>query len=1060
MQRKHFFSPPLYLLGMLLLINFIFAAEAKGQSYVITGTVTDEKGELLIGVNVMEKGTSNGTVTDVDGNYSIMVSGNNAVLTFSYIGYVIQDVAISNQKIVNVKLKEDSQNLDEVVVIGYGTAKKRDLTGAISNIKTEKLEVEAPRSVQDLLRANSSGLNISLSTGANGDAQIKLRGETTLKAGASPLLVLDGVIFEGSLSDINPNDIQAVDVLKDASSAAVYGAKAANGVIVITTKKGKTGKPVITFNTNIGFVKVANKPDLLDGPGFIKYRQDYEIGRHSDEYLLQYPEIFNDPKKLNNVSKLDWYNYDQQTPVSSVTDEQLMRSWLTRLELKAPEIDNYMNGITTKWDDLVFQTGLQQDYTASISNKTDNVSYYWSFGYTDREGIKVGDRFKNLRTRLNLESKITDFLTLGINASFASRDEGFLTCDWGQMVRISPYGSNNLDDPDSPYQKYPTGDITPVNPFYDNMYRDRKDLKNILNANIYAQVYLPFGIEYQINFTPYYEWKEYYNHNSSQNESWNHGGESERKHNKTFSWQVDNILRWKKDFNRIHKIEVTLLANAEKKQTWETKAKSSNFSPSDILGYHRIQAGSVPYTESKDTYSTGDALMGRIFYSYYDKYMLTASIRRDGYSAFGQMNPRATFPAVALGWVFTSEKFAESASNWLNYGKLRFSWGENGNREIGLYDALAEMESGLHPYINQNGTIYLTSQLYINRMPNRELKWERTGAYNLGLDFSLFNDILSGSMEAYLMTTNDLLVDRALPNILGFKSVATNLGQLQNKGFEINLNTNIINRKNFGWNASGNFSLNRREIKKLYGEMVDILDANGKVTGQKEADDIENKWFIGQDPDRIWDYERIGVWQLGEEEEAAKYGLQPGDFKYKDQNGDGVMTNDDKTFQKYTTPRFIWSFRNEFTFYKDLSLSFMMYSHWGQHNKFNRATNSENFADRCSEYVQPRWTIDNPINDYARIGSKNIGTYYENKSFIRLENITLSYNVPKSYLNHIKVQNMRLSFTVRNVAVFTPHWKFWDPEQSKYYKESDGTDKRADIEPAPRTFNFSINFTL
>ncbi|WP_200814350.1 hypothetical protein [Parabacteroides sp. Marseille-P3160] len=510
---------------------------------------------------------------------------------------------------------------------------------------------------------------------------------------------------------------------------------------------------------------------------------------------------------------------------------------------------------------------------------------------------------------------------------------------------------------------------------------------------------------------------------------------------------MDNIIRWKKEYNDIHKFEVTLLQNAEKGQYWQTIAKTSNYSPSDILGYHRLQAGTVPLVSSNDTYKTGDALMGRIYYSLHDKYMLTASIRRDGYSAFGLKNPRATFPAVALGWVFTSEDFMRKTDSWLNYGKLRLSWGKNGNRDLAdQYTALSDMTSGLHPYIDQNGNIYLSSYLYVNRMANSGLKWESKAAYNLGLDFSLFKDILSGSVEVYTATTHDLLVDRALPEIIGFNSVAANLGELQNKGFEVTLNANIMKRENFEWSGSANFSLNRREIKKLYGDMVDVKDSDGNVIGQKEADDIKNQWFIGQDPDRIWDYERIGVWQLGEEDEAAKYGCQPGDFKYKDQNRDGVMTDNDKVFQKYKTPRFRWTFRNDFRLFKDFDLSFLLYSYWGYYNTFNRAANNSNFPDRCSGYALPRWTPNNPINDYARVGSKNIGNNYVNRSFIRLDNITASYNVPPKFLKKFFVQNMRLTLSVRNAAMWAPEWDFGDPESG--------------ADPTPRTYNLSVNFTL
>ena len=1037
----------LFLFG-LLLIDIQAQTASNNREKTITGIVADVHGEPLIGVNVMQKGTTRGTVTDFDGKYAVDIAGGNVILTFSYIGFSSQEITVGSKKQLNVVLQEDNQALDEVVVIGYGTARKRDLTGAVSTVKAEKLAAEAPRNVQDLLRANSAGLSVGMATTAQGDSKLQIRGKNSLKANTEPLIVLDGVIYEGSMDDINPMDIESVDILKDASSAAVYGAKSANGVVIINTKRGKTGKPVINFNSNIGFVNVGHQQELYDPAGFIGYRQDYHVGRNTDEYNAKYPQMFTDPTKLDGLDALTWYNYDQKTPVTSVTDEQLTRSFLSRLTLSGPEIENYLIGNTTDWADEVFQTGLQQDYTASISNKTDNMSYYWSMGYSDREGFVAGDSYSTFRTRLNLESKITNFLTVGINSSFSSKDESAMPVPWELMTTNTPYGSNEINNPDASdeIRAYPSGKGYARNPFYENSYRDKRSFTNTMNANIYAKVKLPFGFEYQMNFIPRYNWYENYAHDSSQNFEWEaKGGSASRETSKQFSWQIDNIIRWNKQFNKVHNFDVTLLANAEKLQSWQQKMSTSQFSPSDILGWHAMQSGSVPLNTSDDQYQTGDALMARLFYSYNNKYMITASVRRDGYSAFGQENPRATFPSLAGGWIFTSEKFMESASSWFNYGKLRFSWGENGNRGIGRYDALSDMKSSPHPYIDQNGNVYITSQLYVNKMSNSSLKWERTGAYNLGLDFSLFDNVLSGSLEGYLSTTNDLLVDRALPEIIGFSSVAANLGQISNKGFEATLNANIIEKKNFGWNSSVNFSLNRREIKKLYGDMVPVFDSEGNKIGEKEADDTKNKWFIGQDPDRIWSYESDGIWQVDEAEEAAIYGLQPGDFKYKDINEDGVMTDDDKTFQEYTTPRFRWTWRNEFNFYQNFSLSFMMYSYWGQHGDFNRAANSANYPDRASDYIMPHWMPDNPIDDYARIGSKNTGTVYREKSFIRLDNITVSYRIPQSFLKKISVQDMRLSGSVRNVACFAPGWDFWDPEVGN---------------PAPRTFNLSVNFTL
>lgn len=1000
-------------------------------------------GEPLAGVSISVKGTNISTVTDQNGRYQMESVQEGTTLVFSYVGYIAQEVEVGTTAVIDIILQEDVQLLEDVVVIGYGTAKKKDLTGAVSSIKAEELASQGPRNVQDLLRANAPGLNIGVGTDAKADASLSIRGNGTLTASNSPLIVLDNVIYEGALADINPNDIATVDILKDASAAAVYGSRSSNGVIVVTTKRGKQGKPLINLVSNTGFAASANQPDVLDPQGFLKFRQDYNEGRFSDEYLAQYPQMFVNPNELDGLDQLAWYNYDQSTPVTSVTDEQLVTKWLSRLNLTSPEIDNYFANKITKWDDLVFQRALQQDYSLNISNASEYVSQYFSLGYTDREGVITGDRFKNIRARANVESKITSFLTTGVNAQFASRNEGYLKSNWQQMTMISPYGSNNIDDPNSEFQRRPTG-LDPINPFYDNLYTDRIDRRQNVIATLFARVYLPFGIEYNLNFTPRYEWSEYYNHYSSEGDNWTSiGGSASRKHTKTFNWQLDNILRWKREFADVHNVEVTLLANAEKGQYWTTVANAQGFSPSDLLGYHRLQAGSINTVSSDDTYKTGDALMGRLFYSLKGRYMLTASIRRDGYSAFGKRNPRAVFPAMALGWTFTEEPFFPHV-NWLNYGKLRYSWGENGNREIGEYAALAQMASGLLPYIDQSGNVYTTSQIYVETMANYDLKWERSASHNIGLDFGLLNNRISGSVEGYLATTHDLLVDRLLPDVTGYGKVTSNLGKLRNKGLEVSVNAGIIQREQLSWNATANFSLNRRKIQSLYGDMINIMDASGQVIGQRESDDEVNGWFIGQDPDRIWSYERSGVWQLGEETEAAKYGLQPGDFKYIDQNGDGLLNNEDKVFQGYTTPRARLSLRNDLR-HKGFSLSVMLYSNFNYYGKFERAANSYSFPDRTSDYAFPRWTTTNPINDYARIGSKDIGINWVNKSFVRLESVVLSYHFPKNLLLPYKIQGLQLSASLQNAAVFSPQWTFWDPENGSI---------------TPRNFNFGVNITL
>ncbi|MBE8713206.1 SusC/RagA family TonB-linked outer membrane protein [Sphingobacterium hungaricum] len=1034
-------------LGTLLLVLQNQLSFGQETSKTITGTVKTASGDPLQGATVMVKGTSIGSSTDLQGKFTLEIPlvHQDKILAVTYSGYLEKEVTLTGQNTIEVVLAQSSEGIDEVVVVGYGTARRKDLTGSVASIQATKLEAEAPRSVQDLLRGNAAGMIIGQGNSAKGDASLLVRGSGTLKAGNSPLNVVDGVIFDGTFADLNPNDIQSIDILKDASATAVYGAKAANGVVIITTKRGSSGKPKISFNANLGVAQEAGVQRVLTADEFIDYRYDYQIGRRAQSYHDQYPEMFVQPTKLTNISPLDWYNYDQDQPVTSVTDEQLLRTWLSRLDFKTPEIDNYIGNNITDWQDLVFRNGIQQDYSVSVSNRSDNFNYYLSFNHVDREGIIEGNRFKNFRTRINLESTITSFLKVGTNTNFATRNEGFLQADWGQSAVISPYGSNNIDDINSLYRRSPTGDPSTVNPFFDNLYRDRVDRYNTLNSTLYGIISLPLGIEFQSNFTPTFVWREYYNHDSSQNPEWaSGGGSAERSFEKTYNWQIDNVLRWKKSLGK-HNMEVTLLQNAEKGQFWRTQANTSNFVPSDILGWHRLQAGTVPLNSSNDTYRTGDALMGRLFYSYDEKYMLTASVRRDGYSAFGAQNPRATFPALAFAWNFTSEEFLKSTSNWLDYGKLRLSWGQNGNRDIDQYQALSDMTSGLHPYIDATGKLYLYSQLYVNRMANLGLKWESKSSYNVGLDFGILKNRISGALDFYTATTKDLLVDRELPEIIGFSSVAANLGELKNTGFEITLNGSIIQREKFTWNTSLIFMQNRRKITKLYGDMINILDDEGNIIGEREADDIKNRWFIGQDPDRIFDYERSGVWQIGEEEEAAKLGLQPGDFKYIDQNGDGIMSDADRTFQRYKTPRFRWSWRNDFS-YNNFSLSFFIYSNWGQTDTYNRAANTSNFPDRATDYALPRWTPENPINDYGRIGSKNVGNNYVDRSFIRVDNITLGYSVPSEFINRFKVQNLRISASVRNAAFYAPHWEFGDPESGG--------------QPTPRTYNLNFNFSL
>ena len=1037
---------------LFLLMVFVVTISSTMAQKTVTGKVTAD-GSPLPGVTVIVKGTTVGTVTDPDGNYLLSVPATAKTLLYSFIGMKPQEIEIGTQTSINVALVPDVIGLEEVVAIGYGTMKKSDLTGAVSTIKSSQVENEKPQALQDMLRGNIAGLQVGFSTTAKGGGDLEIRGDNTLKASSSPLIVLDGVIYQGALEDINPNDIQNIDVLKDASSAAVYGARSANGVILVTTKKGVQGKPVINVNTSVGVATMGTLEEVYGPYEFVSWRTKvmqslnyYNAATNTKLYK------FEDPNKLpSGVTKEMWLD-------GSAGDETDI--WLARLGMLPLEIANYKEGKSVDWTDMVFQNGLRQDYNISLSGRSDAVNYYMSLGYNNNEGVIVGDGFSTIRGRVNIDAKVTDWLTVGMNTQFSDRDESKMNrpddpdptiqAAWGTRINNSPWGSIYNNDGVT-WRISPVDDLGrgAKHSLYDMTFQERRRYYNTLNANLYATVKLPFNISYQINFAPRYQWYEFMNHQSAKHEEWaRFGGQSKRLQQKIYSWQVDNLIKWNQTFNGIHKFDVTLLANGEKFQSWENYMSAQNFQPTDALGFHRMQAGtgSTYQIESNDEYETANALMGRVFYSLKDKYMLTLTMRRDGFSAFGQEHPYGYFPSAALGWVFTDEGFAKN--NFLTYGKLRVSYGSNGNRAIGRYEALSDMTTGKYPYQTLSGTVYEGTQLYVNRMANKELKWEETESLNFGLDYGILDGLFDGSIEFYTAKTKDVLVDRRLPDILGFNSVASNLGQVDNYGVEIVFNARVMKRENFNWNINTNFTLNRNEITHLYGDMVDVLDDQGNVIGQKEADDYTNGWFIGKAIDVIWQPKILGVWQIGEEDQAKRYGQFPGDFKLQDVNDDGRINDLDKQYLGYRTPRFRWNMRQEFNIYRNFDVSFMIYSYWGHKGTMNSAKNRDSFPERVNSYKIPFWTPETPHNDYARIYSAEGGAVFDvwrNRSFIRIDNISLAYTVPKTLLSKAHIANLKIFATARNVGWWAPEWNFWDPENSG---------------PNPRIFTLGVNLTL
>ncbi|MDB4584421.1 TonB-dependent receptor [Draconibacterium sp.] len=1012
----------------------IITPDESKQDKTVSGEVTDNDGQPLPGVTVLIKGTTNGTVTNADGSYTLGNIPENATLVFSFVGMKTQEISVGNQTSINISLEVDAIGIEEVMAIGYGTMKKSDLTGSVQRVKGEDFKTQSMTQVTDMLTGTIAGFNADQGTTARGGASMEIRGPTSLTAGTSPLIVLDGVIFNGNLSDINPYDIESVDILKDASSAAVFGSKAASGVMLITTTKGKTGRPTINLTTKLGIAENYNERRGLGPEEYVQFRQDF--------FRQMFPEVdynfYTHPDNLPGDITIDeWRNLSSTDPLDDNLNE-----WMARLRFFPTEQQNYLAGRTMDMYDEVFRIGFRQEYDLSINGGTENATYYWSIGYNDNEGIRVGDKYSSIRSRINADFKITGWLNAGVNAQFSDRDESSVPASMNFYVN-SPYGQ--MFDEKGYLMRYPHGHSD--NPLLANYRVSLLNKTNTLFANLYAEIKFPYGIKFKVSFQPDYRSYKYLTFTTIDEKLGgvaNEESTGERRESSTMNWMIDNLLTWNKELG-IHNLDVTLLANIEENRYWSSEMSNKNFSPNQQLIYHGLHFGDSPEIYVNDTRSTGDALMARVNYTVLDRYLLTASVRRDGYSAFGVEHPRAVFPALAVGWVLSEEEFFNV--ELINRLKLRASWGVNGNRDIGMYAALATTGSSL--WYDGDG---IRVGVYNSTLANSGLKWERTTALNLGFDISLLENRIDFSADVYDMTTTDLLMDRILPRVTGFNNITSNLGELENRGFEMTLNTKNISQTDFSWNSSLVFSLNRNKITKLFGDYGTYTLLGEERTG--DVPDFTNQWFPGEAIDVVWDYDVIGIWQLDEAEEAAKYLMQPGDFKANEIVKDSRYVDlDDKQFIGHTEPRFRVGLRNDFSFLKNFTASIFLRAELGHIRPYSVALNggyeSNDRWNRNNGPV-PYWTADNPNNEYARL-NVNTGGYggklmiYKPASFLRVQDLSLSYNLPSSVIQAVKLNNLQVFGSIRNLATFTK-WPGWDPESG--------------MSPMPRTFTIGLNCSL
>ena len=950
--------------------------EPEGEKKTISGKVTDSSGFPLPGVSVLVKGTTKGTVTDSNGNYSLKDLSSDAVLVFSFLGMRTQDISTANSNgIINLSMAEEAIGLNEVIAVGYGTQKKVDITGTVTSLSKGRLEMVPNINIAQAIQGAMPGVMIETNTaGANPDQTILVRGRNSITANNDPLVIVDGIPYGGRITDINPNDVLSIEVLKDASAAAIYGSRGANGVILITTKEGSSGKTVVSYYGKYSVTDVTKVSRQLTGPEFYEFKMT-------------------------------------RNPAAMTLSEE----------------EVYKNGTWTNWTDLALRTGQTQEHNLTVSGGSEKTKFYIGGGYLNVKGVAKNDDFERISTRINLETKVTDWLTVGTRTQFTIDDASGSEANFEVALETNPLGL--AYDEYGNYTIYPWPDnIIVGNPLGPLLYDDLDKSYQVV-ANNYAEVDFPFlsGLTYRINTGMRHRFTDRANYQPRTTQSGIADlGDGSTDNSVSNNTVIENILSYKKDFGN-HSIFATALYSYEKNKNKTNSADATKY-PNDFLSWY----GSGQATNRDLSYSYSKTVllsqMLRLNYSYASRYLATFTIRRDGYSGFGADNKWGVFPSVALGWNLANENFFQW-KNLFNELKLRASYGVNGNQAIGAYESLSKFIVANYSSGTETVIGYKPSKLGLD-----DLGWESSRTLNLGLDFGLLDRRVSGDINWYLTKTRDLLLDRSISVIHGITpnthlphwahpAVTENIGKIQNSGIELAINSRNIVTDKFKWSTIGNISYNKNKIVSLYG----YKDEEGN-----EVDDVSNKWFIGQ-PIRVnYDYVWDGVWQLGEEEEAAKYGSKPGYVKLRD-NGDGELTADDRQIIGQTDPKILWGLTNSFS-YGNFTLSIFMHGLHGRTTMDYLKNDQVQGAEvRYNTQKKNWWTPENPTNEWVKnedladqMGG-NTGHKYESSDYIRIKDITLSYDLPRSILDKIGFKNLQIYFTGRNLLTITD-WTGMDPD--------------------------------
>ena len=1080
----------------LTLILSLFVGTVSAQT--VSGNVVDETGEAVIGATVMEKGTKNATVTDFDGNFTINM-GDGKVLVISYIGMQTQEINVAGKSSVNVVLKEDATTLQDVVVVGYGTMKKTDLTGSVSSVNTEQLNAKGAPSVLGNLQGSNPGVNITQSSGRGGSYNIEIRGKSSINSSTTPLYVVDGVMCD-DIDWLNPQDIERIDILKDASSTAIYGSRATAGVVMVTTKGGTTvkrdQKPTISYDGYYGWSKKARMPEFMDGSEFYQYRffkfQSYAGNLATTETAISSHPVY----QIGGT----------------ILEQCLLRENVGSGNYKMKEM--LASGNTYDWPDMVTQNGSQQNHYLAVSGGGENINYHFGVGYNQEKGIYKGDDQNRINFKGSVDAKINSVISAGFSVNGARTKQEYANDAAIQHAyRMNPYmtpynAEGVLNEKPGNYQALGTTSSyqfsDQANPLLVMQSTNKQRETWRVLGNFYLKFDIIKGLDFKTTFSPSYtNYREGYFEGYKNPDTDNFYDTSLSKNatnltnNRNFSWTWDNIINYNTTIADDHSLGLMALFSSQASSTEKSYWAATGVM--DGTDWWNMGTGTYNADDSNTSYTENSMISYafRLNYSYKSRYLLTATVRRDGSSKFTKDNRWGTFPSVALAWRASEEAFLQKV-NWLSNLKLRLSYGVTGNND-GI-DNFATQQTVSGPVFYPFGPDYLNG-FYPSSIVNKDLKWETSTEYNAGIDFGFFGGRINGSVDVYQKTSKDLLYSVALPLESGGGSMVTNIGSVRNTGVEVALTTVNVETKDWHWETTFTFAANKNKVREINGTGDRVLSSgnSGPTTGSL---------FVGSSVNNTYAYEWGGVvtdrdMTVPNTAAATNAGLTPGstmkeyDYYYKvygltegqpyviDQNGDGNIDQDDRVV-KSMDPKWTGSFTSNLT-WKNWDFSFSLYAKVG-YKVYSSFLTSDilGLNDRGRQKLAMDWYIpagtlldcDGVNEDGTYINPKyqevthyggypfpnnggsnsgvgrqadfwNVAKGISDASFLKVKNITLGYTFEKNFLNKFGCKHLRLYATVTNPFVITSY-KGFDPEWAGAGVKQDG----------PSTINYQVGASI